>query len=453
MLRLAGIAVSPGRRLGPGGAAAASGIRVSGTPSLPGASRRKSARLDDARDAERAPAARHPRRRCRASAGADLAQPVRSPAADARRPACSCPRARRIIAGRARERRVGARPRVRRVLRGLRGRRRRVPAGTPRRRGRRRRAAAPEPGAGAPAGAGRLLVDLAAPAILVADDLAPSFAAQLDRRAHPGPGARNRQPHAPLRDPRPIARPAGGRRRRGRHPAHPARAPSSSSTATAERSCIDPSPDVLEDARDRRERDARRPSRSSAPTSTARALTSDGVGDPVRGEHRAARRRSRTRGRPAPRGSGCSGPSSCWGRAPSTSTTRSRSTASIARSRRGHGPVPRDDPHVRRRRVAGVAARRMPGRAIGCAERDGALSRGPLGLRAIRLSLSRRDGLRDPAARARRGRAGTARCGCCSRSCRRSTNCARPGRPSSRPTRDVARGRARRAGAAGRRDD
>ena len=66
-------------------------------------------------------------------------------------------------------------------------------------------------------------------------------------------------------------------------------------------------------------------------------------------------------------------------------------------------------------------------------------SGGPLGLRAVRLSLAHRDVFKVQLQGAPAGRAGTAGSASSSRSCRASRNCARRRRPCARPRRNSPR--------------
>ena len=207
------------RRLGPGGPHAAA---------PPGHALRHRVR---ARRARAWPAGRGSRHQRRAAAGHSCPgaaagrrrsrQLVRGAAAHAGRPAAGAARPDHRRVG-SRERGVGARPRVRRVLRRLRRGGRRLPARAPRRRGGRGRPAPAQPAARGLAGHARAR--------------GPGRAGG-PRRGRTGavrrgparsgadsrPGVRDRKPHAPFGDSRPVAGAAGGGGRGGRHEAHQAR--------------------------------------------------------------------------------------------------------------------------------------------------------------------------------------------------------------------------------------
>ena len=220
MQRLTGIGVSPGVVVGP---------RRRPDPARAGAA------LPDRAGARRPRAARgssESRGRDRASSCSDIRARVARPA----RPELASlfdaqllmlddpmlvPRAADDRPRAARQRRVGGAAGVRRVQRGVRRGRRSVPARAQGRRRRPRRPAAMNLRQGV-ATPRDLLRELDESSVLIADELTPSLAAQVDWTQGPRLRHRRRQPHVSHRDPRALARRAGGRRPARRQRAGPA---------------------------------------------------------------------------------------------------------------------------------------------------------------------------------------------------------------------------------------
>ncbi len=382
MLRLAGTAVSPGVAWGPGALLRQryAAVRYA---IAPGRVERETARLDEAREAS-ARQLRAIHVKVTASAGADLAHLFEAQLLmlDDR---WLVPRARRIVA----DERVNAEWALDRAfdefcavfaevgdayLRERRGDvadvvgrlRRNLVSGV--------------------AGSGSVLMDLAEPAILVADDLAPSFAAQLDRRVILGLALEtgSRTHHSAI-----LARSLGLPAVVGAAGITRLIRPGTVVLVDGYRGevVLDPSPDVLEDAKERRER-------YRATVAVIRAdehgpvLTSDGttirfLANIERPEEIADARDAGAEGIGLFRSEFLLG-------ARALDEYDEESQYRVYRAlAEGMAPYPVTIRtfDVDESQASGASE---SGRGDRMAERDGVLSRGPLGLRAIRLSLGRR---------------------------------------------------------------
>ena len=280
-----------------------------------------------------------------------------------------------------------------------------------------------------------LLRELDESSVLIADELTPSLAAQLDWTQGPRLRHRRRQPHVSHRDPRALARSAGGRR-----PARRQRAssrPGSWSSSTAPASELD--------------RRSRRRGRWRAPRVTptidrpargGRRRAAAAGGDRRRRAGSASTRTSSSstisprRATPAPKASACTARSSC---SPAARRHRRRGRQyEIYRGMlEGMAPGTGHGPHVRPRRgSAGVAAARADARRRLGAGRGARQPAGPARPPPQPDAAGAVPGRSCARCCARRA---TARCASCSRSCRASSRCARRGAMIAEAAADLAR--------------